>query len=635
MRIITCCIICLFAIQISAQKKKNPLPENISLAKDLKVKYEDDDIAIKNRTTRVRFLRNNRSGKLEALVSEQINLVGISSSARLQYPVFYDSESEIERFTLKSNKGRDITGLVKDEAMQNDDLFHTDYRVKYTELSFPLQGYNRLLEIEKKYTDSKYFTSLYLTDHFPMVKGKLVVTIPSWLDLDIKEFNFDGYSIEKTEKSSDGNKVITYSFKDMDAQSKEANSMGPSYLYPHVLFIAKSFKTKEGTLALFSDTKDLFAWYNTLVKSVEVDASVYADKVKELTSGVNSDEDKIKNIYYWVQDNIRYIAFEDGIAGFKPDSPQNVYTKRYGDCKGMAILTKSMLEEAGFDARLVWIGTDRLAYDYSIPSLSVDNHMIAAVVLDGETIFLDGTEKYNRFGEYATRIQNKEAMVQDGESYAIVKVPAMVSGNLDKAVYNLQVRGESLLGTAQRTFGGETRVSFQNSYHSFGGGEEKEERLSNYLGGSNQNFFVDELVISDEENRENDLTVDFVVLLENSVTEFDGTLYLEMDPTKQLIPEIDENRATPFRHYLKETYLTEVNLTLPEGYETVDFPESLSLSNEMLDMEVTYAQKGNTISYTHRIVLKERVIQPSQFEVWNKAYEALKEQLNQQITLTK
>ncbi len=626
---------CLFSFSSFAQKKKNPLPENISLAKELKAKYEDDDIVIKNKTTRVTFKRNKQSGKLEALVSEKLNLVGISSSARIQYPVFYDSESKVERFMLKSNKGRDVTGMVKDEAIKSQDLFHTDYRVKYTNLSFPLQGYNRLLEIEKKYTDSKYFTSLYFSDRFPVLNGKLIVTLPSWLELDIKQFNFEGYSIEKKETTKDGSSVITYSYSDLDAKSEEENMLGPSYMYPHVLFIAKSFKTKDSTVNLFSSTEDLFKWYNGLVQSVEIDHSVYAEKVKELISDAGSDEEKIKNIYYWVQDNIRYIAFEDGIAGFKPDSPQNVYTKRYGDCKGMAILTKSMLEEAGFDSRLVWIGTDRLAYDYSIPSLSVDNHMIAAVVLDGETIFLDGTEKYNRFGEYATRIQNKEALVQDSDSFKIIKVPETESvPNLDKTAYQFQVQGESLLGFAHRTFSGETRVSFQNSYHSFGG-DKKEERLSNYLGGSNQNFFVDNIDISDEEDREKDLSIDYTVLVENSVTEFDGVLYLEIDPTKQLIPEINENRATPFRHYLKESYITEVTLTMPEGYTKTELPEDLIISNDLLDIQVKYNHQEGKVNYIHSVVLKKRVIEKSQFEMWNQAFDRLKEQLNQQITLTK
>ena len=99
------------------------------------------------------------------------------------------------------------------------------------------------------------------------------------------------------------------------------------------------------------------------------DTAVIKEKTLELTANAKSDEEKIRNIYYWVQDNIRYIAFEDGIAGFKPDEANNVLTKRYGDCKGMANLTRQMLKAAGFDARLTWIGTNHISYDYSTPSL--------------------------------------------------------------------------------------------------------------------------------------------------------------------------------------------------------------------------------------------------------------------------
>ena len=78
----------------------------------------------------------------------------------------------------------------------------------------------------------------------------------------------------------------------------------------------------------------------------------------------------------------------------------------------MANLLKAMLIEAGFDARLTWIGTKRIAYDYSTPSLAVDNHMICSLVKDGEIIFLDGTEKFNSLGEYANRIQGKQVQLK-------------------------------------------------------------------------------------------------------------------------------------------------------------------------------------------------------------------------------
>jgi hypothetical protein len=62
--------------------------------------------------------------------------------------------------------------------------------------------------------------------------------------------------------------------------------------------------------------------------------------LNQLVAGKSSDEEKVKSIYYWVQDNIRYIAFEEVIAGFKPEAAQTVFSNKYGDCKGMANLTK-------------------------------------------------------------------------------------------------------------------------------------------------------------------------------------------------------------------------------------------------------------------------------------------------------
>ncbi|MEI9945444.1 MAG: transglutaminase-like domain-containing protein [Chitinophagaceae bacterium] len=94
-----------------------------------------------------------------------------------------------------------------------------------------------------------------------------------------------------------------------------------------------------------------------------------------------------KRFFNWVQHNIRYIAFEDGIAGFKPAKANDVLNKKYGDCKGMANLTRGLLQALGFDARLCWIGTNYIAYDYSTPSMAVDNHMICALIYNGKKIF--------------------------------------------------------------------------------------------------------------------------------------------------------------------------------------------------------------------------------------------------------
>ena len=50
-------------------------------------------------------------------------------------------------------------------------------------------------------------------------------------------------------------------------------------------------------------------------------------KAEEITKGTTGDLDKVRKIFYWMHDNIRYIAFEDGIAGF-PCATRRIVLKR-------------------------------------------------------------------------------------------------------------------------------------------------------------------------------------------------------------------------------------------------------------------------------------------------------------------
>ena len=50
--------------------------------------------------------------------------------------------------------------------------------------------------------------------------------------------------------------------------------------------------------------------------------------VDSLTKGTNDELEKVKRIYYWVQDHISYVAIENGYRGFIPHKPQEIFTKR-------------------------------------------------------------------------------------------------------------------------------------------------------------------------------------------------------------------------------------------------------------------------------------------------------------------
>lgn len=627
----------LFTLSLFGQKNIEPTLEDISSAKSLRAKYDKDDIAILESNENISFDLNKDKSKVQVKNAIKEVLMNINYRADIHKYEFYDSESKIESFSLKYRNQKEASFPVKDEFYKDDDLFYNDARVMYMTVDFPVQGYTYNYALNKKYEDVKYFTSLYFNDEYPVVKKNISIVVPDWLNLELKEYNFEGKAIIKTVIPDLNRKTITYTYtmNDVPAFTKEEYAPGKSYIYPHILLIAKSFKNKENVTQLFSSAADLYKWYKSLIDTMKDDPAVLKQKVDELTANTKTDEEKIKNIYYWVQDNIRYIAFEDGIAGFKPDESNNVFEKRYGDCKGMANLNKQMLKLAGFDARLSWIGTKHIAYDYSTPSLAVDNHMICTLFYKGKKYFIDGTEKYNSLGEYAERIQNKEVMIENGDQFIIEKIPSSTS-EANKEIFRakLSIEGEKMKGSCYKEFIGQSRTQFLDTYQSFENND-KGETLEKYLSRSDKNIEVSGIKTSDLKNRDQKLTLDYHVSVANKISSFENEIYVDLEYMNEYKNFELKDRKNDYEFRFKTNYESNITLNVPNGYKVSKLPDNLSLQEKDFTVQITFQNIGNTIVYKKVFNFKNAIIKKNDIAKWNAFNEKLKTVYNQQITLIK
>lgn len=620
-----------------AQKKIDPTPEHVAKAKELKEQFPDDDIVVLNGSERVTFTLDKRGEKVAVSHQKKEELFNISVRTNIQKHVQYTDESYVSTFNLKYRNKKNAYINAIDEAINSDEMFHHDARVKYANIDFPVQGYKYHFESVKKTKDIKYFTTIYFTNQFQTLTKEIKVVIPKWLNIELKELNFEGHDITKKETFDEKLKatIITYTVKNIKKEYDEKQAPGPSYIYPHVLVLAKSFQLEDTTHYLFNKTKDLYGWYKSLVDSMDEQPTILKDKVIELTENATSDEEKIKNIYYWVQDNIRYIAFEDGIAGFKPDESQNVFNKRYGDCKGMANLTRQMLKEAGFDARLTWIGTKRIAYDYSTPSLSVDNHMICTLLKDGKKIFLDGTEKFNSYGEYAERIQGKQVLIEDGDNFILEKVPVASSiSNKQTYHFNAKIKDDALIGNVTKTYDGESRASFLYRYSSFKN-DKKEDALNYFLNNDDKNLTVSNIKTSDLNNRDHMLSIDYLLSQNNTVSSFDNDIYIDLDYHKEFGKFQFKNRNTDYLFSHKKHYTSIITLEIPMGYTISETPKSVHVDTENYKIDIDFILKDNILSYTKTFILKKAVLKTSDYEAWNKAIKEVHSIYKEQLILTK
>jgi transglutaminase-like putative cysteine protease len=615
-------------------------PEQLQKAKDLKSRFEKANLAAISSITVINFELDKKSEsewKVLGIEQEEVQIVSLRNNYDFENAIFYDDYSEVTQLTGTTHKGKRITFTATDQSYESDGYFHTDTKIKLFDYELNDFGETFKYSYTLEHIDVKYFTSVYFPDWFPIAEKKIVVTVPEWLDIEILEYNLDNYEIKKTKsKDKKNNTVYTYTAKYLDGKRNFSKSPGPSQYKPHLLFVYKSYKQDGSKHTMFATTANLYNWYKMLRNNVDNDTEMIGKITDEIVEGATTDKEKIEAIYYWVQDNIRYIAFEDGIAGFQPEACQQVYKKKYGDCKGMANLLTEMLKHEGFDARLTWIGTKRLAYNYDIPSLAVDNHMISTLFFDNKKYFLDPTEDYVPFGEYANRIQGREVLIEDGDDFIIDKVPVSdYTKNIFHYQLDFSLNGSKLIGTGNYELNGQGRTRILYLYNNTPS-HEQEDALKNYLAEDDKNITVSEIQHSDFENRDIPIRFEFQVEVDNHVTDIGDELYISPDidyEFKQSI--IEKERPVDVIFSQKLYYVYDITIDIPGGFEVDYLPEALDIDQSEYQFTGKYKIEDNRIVYHREIILKDGKLSKGNFEQWNKDVKKLTTFYYDQIILKK
>jgi hypothetical protein len=595
------------------------------------------NIVISQSTKEFRFVKGNSEAPVQ--VKEKSTKTYYCNNYRSTVPVveFYNDKERMDDVDILVDDSKKHGISPAHDYYSSEGIFYSDARVCYFSLPLVKKGSTSKVTFSKTVLDPHYFTSVHFMEAQIIQNQEIKIVVPSWMNLELKEFNFSSYNIRKTVATEGDETVYTYTMKDIPAIIREQSSPGFTYYAPHVLVMTKSATTKDGKFTYFNTLKDQYNWYHKLVLQTGNDATVIKEKTAEITKGLSTESEKVKAVFQWVQDNIRYIAFEDGIAGFRPEKAQEVLRKKYGDCKGMANLVTEMLRTIGIDARKCWIGTKHLAYDYTTPSLAVDNHMISAWMNNGKPVYLDATEKYIGMGEVAERIQGRQTLIEDGDNYILAKVP--VADHRQNTAYEkrvLTIDGTNLKGHIVQGWKGENKVWLLSGLNNIKQ-EKQETALMRYLSEGNNNFAISDLKVNNLNDYNKDVNVEYDVTWKNVLSQFGQDTYLEIDNRRNLENfKIDTaDRKLPYWFYFKNHLVFETEVLLPAGEKPGDLPAALAVDRAGYSFSGSYAVKGSKLNYRCEIVLHQAEIKPEQFGQWNKDIEQLKNFYNQQIVLTK
>ncbi|MCA9514539.1 MAG: DUF3857 domain-containing protein, partial [Myxococcales bacterium] len=185
----------------------------------------------------------------------------------------------------------------------------------------------------------------------------------------------------------------------------------------------------------FRDFGALVAWYGALVARQKVVTpamrAFVARVVADATArGVTSETAVLEALAEAVTRDVRYVGLEFGVHGFKPYRTDEIWARRFGDCKDQASLLVALLELAGIEARVTLVRTrPRGRVAGALPNLAHFDHAIVYVPARG--LWIDPTAQSFGVGELPWPDQGAQVLVIDpgaGDRAGIALTPVDLPG---------------------------------------------------------------------------------------------------------------------------------------------------------------------------------------------------------------
>lgn len=315
--------------------------------------------------------------------------------------------------------------------------YHPDARVKdYAAIS----GYSIYEDARVKFIDPNYRTTPFTVEYTYEIVYDGLLSYPDWdpiedynvsvenSSLTVKtppgfkfrykeQFLTDTCQIEKRPKET----IYKWEVKNLPSVRQELFSLPISENSPN-LFLAPNDFQISGTNGNMETWGTFGYWMYKLGEGRNTLPVETQSQIKSMVAGADNDIDKIKILYSYLQNKVRYVSIQIGLGGWQTTDAETVNRLSYGDCKALSNYMKSLLDVVGIKSlyTLVSAGDDSPAVMEGFPSNQF-NHVILCVPLKSDTLWLECTSQQIPFGFIGTFTDNRKVLVIDEKGGALVR----------------------------------------------------------------------------------------------------------------------------------------------------------------------------------------------------------------------
>jgi len=522
---------------------------------------------------------------------------------------------EIKIFDLN---GKELKKSRKDDIIEAnispDALLYNDTRYTYLKIVWPRMPYLVEMTFELEYKSLYIWPNWYPQDNVPVLKSAYTLILKSPVQYKTYPINLD------LQPRISGN-VHTWLITDIPPRIIESYMPPENRRQMALLFSARTFEYGDYTGSYDSWTS-YAQWYNNLLEDRYTLTPEFRKEIKQRVANADSDIEKIRRLYRFLQENTRYVAIHLGIGGIQPHSAESVCTNKYGDCKDLTTLMVAMLREIGFEAYPVLVKTRDGGVVY--PDFPSDqfNHVIAFVPLREDSLWIECTADNLALGELPPNDEGCHVLIIKPEGGDLVPTPESTA---DHNRMISRIEGD-LLGNGALMFEGslscEGNIAFSRRHNIIGKPYEKQlEYLRDRLIG-NYNPQI-HLESADFQNVQDNVELPLKGHFKGKISRFGlcsgkriffNPALVHRETAGDIPPESERHFPVYYRY--PYTFIDSVIIKLPGNYQLEAAPEVIEMNTDFGHYSSSYSLSDNVLKFERRMRINQTLIQPEVYETY-------------------
>jgi hypothetical protein len=380
-----------------------------------------------------------------------------------------------------------------------------------------------------------------------------------------------------------------------------------------------------------SDWDEMGRWYNGLTAGRREATPAMKQKVADLTAHSRTQLEKMKAIATFMQVEVRYVAITLGIGGQQPHPANEIFDKRFGDCKDKATLMSTMLKEIGVDSYYVIINTERGSVSAKTPAAAGDfNHVVLAIRLPkgvddpsllatmehprlGRLLFFDPTNPLAPFGRIGGYLQENYGMLVTPEGGELVMLPALKTAPATiqrKGKFTLSATGV-LEGEVEEFRTGDFADAQRVRLRSVTKDSDRIKPIEKLLSDSISEYSIRSASVLNADDTDFAFGFRYKFVAPAYGKRLGNLLALRprvLGTKSRALLEVKEERHFPIVFDGPERHTDNFIITLPPGYEVDDLPAPVDVDYSFGGYHSRCDLKGNQLHYTRTYEVKELLV---------------------------